>query len=289
MAGDHFLQIGGITIAVRCPDPRIRWQWSEAVSRFVVPAQRSDVEINVGVRESPVPMDGEMLFDSGAVWRIFRDGDGFRIECRSEILGSNPYKIARFDSSFTRGTVLLDPLILPLELGPLDYPLDEVITANLLGRGRGVELHSCGIIDQQGRGHLFVGVSGAGKTTTAGLWEGESTGIVSDDRVIVREDEGRMWMYGTPWHGEAQLSLATRVPLAGVYLIVQAPTNELRELPRAAAVARLFGCSFPPFYDGASVEFTLRMLERIIDAVPVRELQFTRDRAVVDLVLGAAA
>ncbi len=53
------------------------------------------------------------------------------------------------------------------------------------------------------------------------------------------------------------------------------------------STARLFACSFPPFYDGAAVDFTLGMLSRIAEAVPVRELRFTRDRAAVDLVLGA--
>jgi hypothetical protein len=96
-----------------------------------------------------------------------------------------------------------------------------------------------------------------------------------------------MWMYGTPWHGEADLSLATRVPLADVYLLEQAPSSEIRALPGAAAVARLFGCAFPPFYDPPSVDYTLGFLERLVNAVPVRELRFTPDRAVVDLVLAA--
>lgn len=289
MAGDHFLQVAGITIALRCSDQRIRWRWSGAVQRFLVPAQQADVEIKVAVRDAPIPLDGELLFESGAVWRIFRDGDGYRIECRADLPGSEPYKVARFDSSFTHGTILMNPTILPLELSPIDYPLDEVIIANLLGRGRGVELHSCGVIDAQGRGHLFAGVSGAGKTTTARLWDGIATGIVSDDRVIVREHDGQMWMYGTPWHGEAELSEATRAPLAGVYLLVQADENELREISPAEAVARMFSCSFPPFYDAPSVDFTLNMFGRIVNAVPVRELRFTRDRAAVDLVRGAAA
>ena len=271
-------------MALRCADPRVRWQWTGAISRFVVPAQRADVEISVGVLDAPIPADGELLFESGAVWRLFRDGEGFRIECHADVLGSDAYKVARFDSSFTRGTLLIRPAMLALERNPLEYPLDEVLVAHLLGRGRGVELHSCGVVDADGRGHLFVGVSGAGKTTTARLWEGTASAVVSDDRVIVREDEGRMWMYGTPWHGEAELSMAARAPLAGVYLLTQAPVNELREIPRANAVARLFGCAFPPFYDGSAVDFTLGMLDRIADAVPVRELHFTRDRGAVDVV-----
>lgn len=288
MPAAHFLQVGGITIALRADD-RVRWQWSGASQRFLVEEQHADVELNATVLDAPLPPAGPLLFDSGAVWRLFRDRDGYRIECFSDSLGNEPYKIARFDADFRRGTIFLQPKAAELGLNPLDYPLDEVLIANLLGRGRGVELHSCGIVDHAGRGRLFVGVSGAGKSTTARLWEGESAGVVSDDRVIVREDDGEFWMYGTPWHGEEALSEARRAPLAGVYLLLQSPANELREIPNAAAVAQLFRCSFPPFYDSAAVDFTLSVLERLVDRVAVRELHFTRDRSAVDLVLGAGA
>lgn len=288
MPAAHFLQVGGITIALRADD-RIRWQWSGASQRFLVDAQEADVELDAVVLDSPLPPAGPLLFDSGAVWRMFRDGDGYRVECLSDSLGAEPYKVARFDAAFRRGTIFLQPHAAALGLNPLDYPLDEVLIANLLGRGRGVELHSCGIVDRSGGGRLFVGVSGAGKSTTARLWAGQSAGVVSDDRVIVREDGGAFSMYGTPWHGEEALSEARHAPLEGVYLLVQSPSNELREIPRAAAVAQLFRCSFPPFYDGAAVDFTLGVLERIVDSVPVRELHFTRDRGAVDLVLGAGA
>ncbi|HEX2061112.1 MAG TPA: hypothetical protein VHK90_10250, partial [Thermoanaerobaculia bacterium] len=146
-------------------------------------------------------------------------------------------------------------------------------------------LHSCGVIDREGRGHLFAGVSGAGKTTTARLCGEKAAGIVSDDRVIVREENGTMFMYGTPWHGEAELSMAARAPLHAIYLLVQSPADELRPLTPGEAVARLFRCAFPLFYDAAALDFTLSFLGRVAAAVPVRELRFTRSRRAVDLVL----
>jgi hypothetical protein len=285
---DHFLEIGGITIALRCRDQRLSWQWSAPMQRFLIPAAEVvEVDLTVDVFEDSAPSGGELLFESGGVWRMYRDGSGYRIECSSDAFGAGPYKVARFNESFTRGEILIRRDVLPLGLAPLDYPLDELLMVNLLGRNRGVELHSCGVIDKEGRGRLFVGMSGAGKSTTAHLWEGSSRGVVSDDRVIIREDNGALWMYGTPWHGEAELSLAERVPLLDVYLLVQAPSNEIRALPAAAAVTRLLTCSFPPFHDAASVSYTLAFLERLVRAVPVRELRFTRDRSVVDLVLAA--
>ena len=290
MPRHSYLSIAGITIAIHDEDPR--WSWEEPISRFLVePVLPAEIELHVGQASAcPSPVsEGQAeacpTFDSGAVWQLFREPHGYRIECRSETFGADPYKIATFNEDFTRGTIAIKPEA--AYRNPLDYPLDEVLIANLLGRGRGVEIHSCGVIDQQGRGHLFAGVSGAGKTTTARLWDGAHRGIVSDDRVIIRERDGAMWMFGTPWHGEAELSMPGGAPLAGVYLLVQSDENALGELDRAEAVARLFRCAFPLFYDAASLDFTLSFLERIAASVPVRELRFTRDRSVVDLVLAA--
>ncbi|HYC87733.1 MAG TPA: hypothetical protein VEO54_00855 [Thermoanaerobaculia bacterium] len=280
MPRESYLSIGGITFAIHDPDPQ--WTWDDPVSRFLVAPTDAEIVLNVG-RASARPPGGSLVFDSGAVWRLFREEHGYRIECRSEAFGPDPYKTATFNEDFTRGTIEMLPQL--AHLNPLEYPLDEVLISNLLARGRGVELHSCGVIDHEGRGHLFVGVSGAGKTTTARLWDGRASGIVSDDRVIVRERDGAMWMFGTPWHGEAELSMPGGAPLSGVYLLVQAEANELRALEPAEAVARLFRCTFPLFHDAAALDFTLSFLERIAASVPVRELRFTRDRIVVDLVL----
>ncbi|HJQ37390.1 MAG TPA: hypothetical protein VKB93_09645 [Thermoanaerobaculia bacterium] len=282
---EEFLGIARMTIALRCDDPRLAWDWPGATGRFLVPAATApDVELTVRAAETIAPANGRLLFDSGAVWRLFED---YTLECHSESFPSNPYKAATFNSTFTRGEIVVSEAA--WHLNPLTYPLDEVLVSHLLGQGRGVELHSCGVIDREGRGHLFVGMSGAGKSTTARLWGTDAATIVSDDRVIVREEDGVMWMHGTPWHGEAALSEAAGAPLAGVYLLMQSPRVALRELQHADAVARLFGCAFPPFHDASAVAFTLEFLERIARRVPVRELCFTRDARVADLILAEAA
>jgi len=278
---ETFLRIAGITIAIRCGDPRVTCVQEGAVTRFLIDPAPPDVILDVEFLERYDLPHGALLFDSGAVWRMFAEDDGVRIECQSDMIGETPYKVATFNRDFTRGTIRVS---LDKPFDPIEYPLDELLVANLLGRGRGVELHGCGVIDHSGRGHLFVGQSGAGKTTTARMWGDDAREIVSDDRVIVREEDGRLWMHGTPWHGEAELASPARAPLAGVYLLTQAKENELRELPRAAAVARLFGCTFPPFHNPEAIAFTMSMLERIVSRVPVREFRFTLDRAALALI-----
>jgi hypothetical protein len=282
-----YLRIGGLGIALHYADDALGRDLSVTTGRFAVsPIADADLTLTVDFLE---PRDfkarGELLFESGGVWRLFADGDGYRIECHSAMFGDAPYKVALLNASFTAGRVLLRADADLPTMHPLDYPLDEVLVANLLGRGRGVELHGCGVIDRDGRGHLFVGQSGAGKTTTGKVWLRESgIDIVSDDRVIVRDVDGVLQMFGTPWHGEAELSSASIAPLAGVYILRQAPLTELETLAPATAAAMLFGCTFPPFYDPAALAFTIEFLADTCARVPVQLLRFTPDESVVDAV-----
>jgi hypothetical protein len=283
------VRIADIAIGIRYADESLRRPLSETVSRFAVKSDDADVTITVDAMTVPLPPPGGLLFDSGAVWRAHDDGGGFRIDCSSDLFGDVPYKVAFFDREFREGRILMRPDALTDSMHALDYPLDEVMVAHLLGRGRGVELHGCGIIDRDGRGQLFVGQSGAGKTTTARVWLSEGHyEIVSDDRVIVRCVNGQWRMYGTPWHGEAELSAPLSAPLGAIHLLVQASHTELVSLPPAQAAAALFGCSFPPFYDAGALAYTLECLDRIVRDLPVRSLRFRPDRSVIDCIRSAA-
>jgi hypothetical protein len=283
---EDFLSIGGTTIALRCSDPEVTWHWDAPSRRFLVPPTKADVEIEVR-RGRTMALPEPPLFESGSVWRIFRRSEGYRIECSAAFFGETPLAVAEFDETFTRGTITLSQAAVDHHVNPLQYPMDEVLTSNLLSRGRGVEIHSCGLLDKDGKGRLFAGVSGAGKTTTSRLWADHAAAILSDDRIIIREEEGRFWIYGTPWHGEAEISLAKRAPLDGIYLITQAEENELREISPAAAVARLIQVAFPPFFDERCVEFTIGYLERLVTHVPTYELRFRKDAGAVAVVRGA--
>lgn len=289
-SASEVLRIADIGIGIRYADESLRRPLSRTVSRFAVePSSETDIAIIVDWMPASLPPPGRLLFDSGAVWRAFDDDGAFRIDCFSDILGELPYKVAFFDRDLREGRIFVRRDAVNDEMHALDYPLDEVMVAHLLGRGRGVELHGCGIIDRDGRGQLFVGQSGAGKTTTARVWLSEGHyEIVSDDRVIVRFVDGEWRMFGTPWHGEAELSSPLSAPLGAIHLLVQASRTELVTLPPAHAAAALFGCTFPPFYDQAAVAFTLECLERIVRELPVRALRFLPDRSVIDCIRSAA-
>ena len=287
------LRVGGFTIRIAWsgPEPRgLRLALSPAAAAFLVDPQPPDaipdVIIDVDVDEAPDDGARECLFDSGGPWRLYRHDDGFLFRFFASTFGARPYKTARFAPDFSRGHITLDRdfFARASSVDPLAYPLDELLVIALLAQGRGLEIHGCGVADRDGRGYLFVGQSGAGKSTMARLWTGEPGAVIlSDDRTVIRRHGDEAWMYGTPWHGEAPLASPSRVRLDALFFLCHADLDELREVGRADAVARLFAASFPPFHDARGVAFSLDFLESIATRVPCQELRFVPGAGVVTL------
>ena len=280
------LRVAGLTIQVSHSAPDLNVAPGTAWSRFVVEAAPPDVAIEVSAHTLGEDGAGACLFDSGGPWRLYRHGDGFLFRFHSATLESSPYKTALFNHDFSRGHVWLHrPFFAGAPLvDPLEYPLDELLVISLLGQGRGVEIHGCGVVDGS-RGYLFVGQSGAGKTTMARLWQAVPGAVIlSDDRVVLRSDADGHWMYGTPWHGEEPLASPGRVRLAGVFFLKHHDRQEIATVTRIDGVTRLFASSFLPFHDANALDFTLAFIDSLVGRVPCFELWFTPDAAALELV-----
>jgi hypothetical protein len=280
------MRVAGIATRVVCDEPGVTLGVSAPSSQFLVPEGHADVTIGVERAAGLTDPTGEKLFDSGVVWRLYRERDDFVFSFTSTATGPAPYRIARFNPSFTSGRIWLNRACLQNDavLEPLEYPLDELLMINLLARGRGVEVHACGVIDQGGAAYVFAGPSEAGKSTMARLWHGERATVLSDDRVILRVRDGQVRVYGTPWHGEQDFACAASAPLERLFFLEQGRANGVRPIKGVEAAARLVACSFAPFHDAAGLDFTLDLLERIVDYVPCFVLTFVPEPSVVSFV-----
>lgn len=281
------LSIAGLGALIQSDQPDLEIEPQGAVSRFVADEIAADLTVRVRWTTKPARPDNRPRFDSGGAWRLERSGDHFLFHFISSALGPAPYKTARVNPSFTSSEVTLHR---PYFAGrraiyPLEYPLDELLFIHLLALGRGVELHGCAVVDASGEASLFIGQSGAGKSTTARLWHAEpGVTILSDDRIIVREIGGLISVYGTPWHGDEPFASSGPGTLARIFFLRHGSAHRLRALTPVEATARLFACSFVPVYDANAIEFTLALLARIAGGVPCCELQFAPDRSVVDFI-----
>ena len=164
-----------------------------SLAPFQIKAQGSDITIQVEWAERLAPPAGRPLFDSGSVWRLYEDGTGFQFDFSAPTMGTALYKRLFVDGQFRRARLQMNAESLAdarHAIAPLEYPLDELLIMHRLTQEKAIELHSCGIVRPDGTGNLFVGHSGAGKSTTTQLWTArEDVEVLSDDRIIVRRDE----------------------------------------------------------------------------------------------------
>jgi hypothetical protein len=278
---------------------------------------RPDIRARVEWIDKLTAAPGAELFDSGALWRLYECEAGFQFDFRAPVFGEQPYKRLLVDHDFCRATLQMSAEVsaaFPYAV-PLGYPLDELLIMHRLTREKAIELHSCGIVREDGTGNLFVGHSGAGKSTTTRLWmEREDVEILSDDRIIVRQDsaqdenaikqvphrafssvrndkafvrndKGKMRMYGTPWHGEAAYASPGSARLARIFILEHGRGNVLTRLSPSQAVAELFARSFVPFHRHEYVESALEFLQELVDAVPCYRYAFEPNEAAVERIL----
>jgi hypothetical protein len=132
---------------------------------------------------------------------------------------------------------------------------------------------------------VFAGVGGAGKSTTARLWQQQNGArVVNDDRVILRKTGGQFHLYGTPWHGVGGMALAEDAPLRKIFLLKQAKSNQIRPLSPTQAATALLARSFSPFWSTEGLKFTLQFLADLCQEIPVFEFGFLPDQSAVDFI-----
>lgn len=282
-------QIGGITFGLQAEGDLLLTPERE-LSAFAVEPGSCDVNLQVSWADSLKVPSSTLLFHSGGLWSLFAEPSGYRFSFLSPLLGMTPYKEAWLDREFRSGRVLLSRRYFETErpVYPLEYPLDELLMIHRLSRGEGVEVHAVGISDENSRGHLFLGHSGAGKSTTARLWiDRPGVRILSDDRIILRVREGRIWMYGTPWHGDAGIASPDCAPLDDIYLLEHGRGNERLPLPPGRAAAELFARCFVTHHSGEGIRFTLDFLDRVAREVPCFTFIFVPDESAVEAICRA--
>jgi hypothetical protein len=185
--------IGGVSVEIVGSRGDIDFTLVPSLEPFRGKVDSPDISVQLGWLPRLPPAPARQLFDSGCTWRLYEEEMGLRFDFYIAALGKLPYKSLRIDSQFSRATLQMSEEVsagMAYSLSPLAYPLDELLIMHRLTQEKAIELHSCGIVRPDGTGNLFVGHSGAGKSTTTRLWTArEDVEVLSDDRIIVRRDE----------------------------------------------------------------------------------------------------
>ena len=283
-------RVGDVSFGVTSKND-LRISLDPGLLEFECASRRCDIEIVAEwAQELKMPAT-RPAFESGGLWCAFEEDAGTAFYFQTSHLGESPYRRAWFDREYTSGRVQLLQRYFDPELPtyPLEYPLDELLMIHRLARGEGAEVHACGVVTADGVGRLFVGHSGAGKSTTSRLWLRQPcTTVLSDDRIILRHHNGRPVMYGTPWHGDAGLAAQASAPVNQILLLEHADRNEILRLEPGRAASELFARTFVPYHCSSGLSHTLNFLEQLTAHVPVAVFRFRPDASAIEEILRAA-
>ena len=147
-----------------------------------------------------------------------------------------------------------------------------------------LEMHAS-VVMHGGRGFLFLGRSGTGKSTHSSLWLKyiEGTELLNDDNPVIRIVDGTVRVYGTPWSGKTPCYKAQDVPVGAIVRLHQAPENSIERLGTVQAYASVMAsCSgFRPIRSLADAQH--ETLAAIATGVPCYELGCLPDEAAARL------
>ena len=146
-----------------------------------------------------------------------------------------------------------------------------------------LQLH-CATIDDGGRGILFLGPSGIGKTTQAERWaQYRGSAIINGDIGFVQRTPAGYTAWGTPWHGSSPYCLNASVPVKALVVLKQAPQNALRELTGFEKVREVSGSVFYPTWLEDGMELCTDTLNHLLSDLPVYRLDNRADEGAVRL------
>lgn len=135
------------------------------------------------------------------------------------------------------------------------------------------------VIASEGKGYMFLGKSGTGKSTHSSLWLKyiDGTELLNDDNPVIRLVDGKVYVYGTPWSGKTPCYKNMSMPLGAFVRLSQAPYNKISQVRGLSAFASLMPACSCMRWDSASLSHLYKTVEKVIAVVPAYQLECLPD------------
>ena len=142
-----------------------------------------------------------------------------------------------------------------------------------------LEMHSS-VVEYKGKGYMFLGVSGTGKSTHSRMWleTFPEASLLNDDNPAIRLIDGRAFVFGTPWSGKTPCYKARRVPVGAIVRIRRAPFNKVTELQMPEAYAEIYSSSSGFKADEAMADALHETIADVVSSVGCYVLDCLPDR-----------
>ena len=149
--------------------------------------------------------------------------------------------------------------------------------------GLGTLLLHASVTRYEGRGNLFFGVSGTGKSTHSRLWHEFVPGsdLMNDDNPVIRYEDGRFLVYGSPWSGKTLCYRNVVAPVNALVRLEQFPENRIARLEPLQAYASVIAAVSTIRWNHDIMSLLVPTIERVAMTVPCYQLKCRPDEEAV--------
>jgi hypothetical protein len=290
---DYSLNIAGYIIRFESSDGCPDLVPSEKFLRNVCSNEYPDVVITVHAGKFLLPQGSKMVFNAPYVeeingipekkrdtfWSVHKHQHDLFIKTLFPLSSFKKKAVLKFSLSSSEWDLWIDGA--GIFTDPMEYPLDGLILYYLTVIKGDIMIHASGI-NRSGRGYLFSGVSGKGKSTIAKLWDQAGAKVIHDDRLIIRNEGSGYRMYNTPVYNNDEPSVSS---LNKIFLLVHGKKNEITPVSGAAGVSLIMANCIQHNWDPKIVARLLGSVSIMCTKVPAAMLSFRPDRSVIDHIL----
>ncbi len=163
------------------------------------------------------------------------------------------------------------------EVNPMCYPVDGLLLYYLTALKGDIFIHGSGVLHKD-MGYLFTGRSGKGKTTMAGIFHEAGSKVVHDDRLILRQTDGGIFMYNTPVYNNER---SKKSLLSSIYIIEHGNSNEVMALRQPEAMTAVMANCIQHHWNISLIEKLTGAIHRLVMMVNTKNLKFVPDSTVI--------
>jgi len=261
--------------------------------RNISPATETDLLILIHTGLIDLPSEAERVFHAPFVeevngiqirhkanfWSIWRHRSDLYIKTILPLCSTEKNAVLKFSLTTKKWDLYLDDD--EIEADPFEYPLDGLILYYLTVMHGDIMIHASGV-NNIGRGYIFSGVSGKGKTTMARLWDNTGAKVVHDDRLIIRNTGTGYRMYNTPVYNNDEPHDS---PLNKIFIIEHGINNKLVPVKGATAVSLVMANCIQHNWGSDIIARLLGSVSIMCNTIPVVKLSFVPDKSVIDHIL----
>ena len=275
----RWLQVAGLSFSLDLPDDFPAADLLHNYDPFLCHSERSEESIfSLKISDKAPGAPGEALMRGATgepVVGFFRSGEGYQAAF-APTPGARVCGVLEMSGDFRVGQLYTE-----------GSPADRTFAVNnalmllfafAAAPHAALELHAS-VVTHSGRGFLFLGKSGTGKSTHTRLWLKHISGteLLNDDNPVLRIVDGVARVYGSPWSGKTPCYKAQDAPVGAIVRLVQAQHNRIERLSAVQAYAAVMpSCSgFRPIRTLADAQH--ETLSQIAQLVPCYHLDCLPD------------